>query len=408
MENKKEILSFPKDFLWGTSTSAYQIEGGIVCDWSEWEKKRVQSEEFKKSGKNPNDYICGQACDSYNRYSEDLNLVKDLNCGGFRLGVEWARVESEEGFWNALEIEHYRALLTEARKKGIKTVVTLWHWTNPVWIADRGGWANPDIIKSYSRFVLKVIEELGDLIDYWITLNEPLVHVLNGYLIKKFPPQKSSLKEALKVFKNLYKAHNQAYEMIHEIYPYTNVSITEITNYYEPARKWNPLEIILAKAMKYLWNDRFLNKIKKHMDFIGIDYYFHDRIVCYPPFRKNLNKEVNDMGWEIYPEGIYHVLMDLKKYKLPIFIMENGIPDENDNKRGKFIKEHLRYVHKAIEDGVDVRGYFYWSLLDNFEWSSGFDPKFGLYAVDRETFERKPRKSARIYAKICLDNKIEI
>ena len=404
----KRILKFPKDFLWGVSTSAYQIEGGTTCDWSEWEKKRVKTKLFIKSGKNPNDYICGKACDSYNRYSEDLDLVKELNCGAFRLGLEWARLEPEEGFWNALEIEHYRALLKEARKKGIKTVVTLWHWTMPLWLSNRGGWSNPSVVKSYSRYVLKIIEELGDLVDYWITLNEPLVHVFNGYLYKKFPPQKRSLKEASRVFKNLYLAHRQAYEMIHEIYPYANVSITEITNYFEPARKWNILEILMAKTMKYLWNDRFLNKVKKHIDFIGIDYYFHDRIIFYPPFRKNHNKEINDMGWEIFPEGIYHVLKDLKKFKLPIFIMENGIPDETDKKRTKFIKDHLKYVHKAIEEGVNVKGYFYWSLLDNFEWAAGFGPKFGLYGVDRETFERKGKPSSKEYSKICLENKLEI
>ncbi|MDA3840551.1 MAG: glycoside hydrolase family 1 protein [Patescibacteria group bacterium] len=408
MSDKKQILNFPKNFIWGTSTSAYQIEGGITCDWSEWEKKRVKTKEFIDSGNDPDNFICGKACDSYNRYSEDLDLVKELNCGAFRLGIEWARIEPDEFFWNAIEIEHYRALLTEARKKGIKTVVTLWHWTNPVWLSERGGWANPSVIKSYSRYVLKVIEELGGLIDYWVTLNEPLVHVFNGYIIKKFPPQKSSLKEASKVFNNLYKAHNQAYEMIHEIFPYANVSITEITSYYEPARKWNPLEVLMAKTIQYLVNERFLNKIKKHMDYIGIDYYFHDRLVFYPPFRKNRNKEINDMGWEIFPEGIYHVLMQLKKYKLPIFIMENGIPDRTDEKREAFIKDHLKYVHKAIEGGVDVRGYFYWSLLDNFEWAAGFGQKFGLYSVDRKTFERKARPSSRAYAKICLENKIEI
>lgn len=408
MEDIKETLNFPKDFLWGVSTSAYQIEGGIKNDWSEWEKRRIKTKEFIESGNNPDDFICGQACDSYSRYSEDLNLVKDLNCGAFRLGIEWARIEPEDNFWNALEIEHYRALLTEARKKGIKTVVTLWHWTMPIWIEKKGGWSNEQIIKNYSRYVLKIIEELGDLIDFWITLNEPLVHVFNGYLIKKFPPQKSSLKEASKVFKNLYKAHNQSYEMIHEIFPQARVSITEITNYFEPARKWNPIEILFAKVAQYLWNDRFLNKIKKHIDFIGIDYYFHDRIVFYPPFRKNENKEVNDMGWEIYPEGIYHVLVNLKKYKLPIYVMENGIPDSKDNKRESFIKEHLKFVHKAITNGASVKGYFYWSLLDNFEWAAGFDPKFGFYSVDRKTFERKARPSAKAYAKICLENKLEI
>jgi len=408
MNNKKEILKFPKNFLWGTSTSAYQIEGGITNDWSEWEKKRVESKKFLSSGKIADDFLCGKACDSYNRYSEDLALVKELGCGAFRLGIEWARIEPREDEYDQKEIEHYKKVLIEAREKGIQTVVTLWHWTNPLWLRDKGGWTNPEAIKHFSRYTLKIVEELGQYIDYWITLNEPLVHVLNGYLINKFPPQKKCPREAIKVFNNLYKAHNEAYKIIHKIFPYTNVSITHLVNYYEPARKWNPIEFFMAKAMHYLANDRFLKKIKNHLDFIGVDYYFHDRIVCYPPFRKNLNIETNDMGWEIYPRGIYHVLLKLNKYSLPIIVMENGIPDRRDKKRQWFIPAHLKYVHKAIEKGVNVKGYFYWSLLDNFEWAAGFDPKFGLYEVDRKTFERKARPSARMYSKICKNNQIEI
>jgi beta-glucosidase len=144
------------------------------------------------------------------------------------------------------------------------------------------------------------------------------------------------------------------------------------------------------------------------LDYVGVDYYFHQKISCRPPFRANENKEVNDMGWEIYPAGIYQVLKYLSKFKKPIYIMENGIANEDDKKRSKFILDHLRFVHQAIQDGMDVRGYFYWSLLDNFEWAHGFAPKFGLYAVDRKTFKRTMRPSAKVYGEICGNNEVKI
>lgn len=406
MNKNQKILNFPNNFLWGTSTSAYQIEGGNINDWSEWEKSLERTKELKKEGKNPEDFICGEGCDSYNRYEEDLDLVQDLNCGAFRLGIEWARIESKKGEFNQKEIEHYREILKSMKKRGIKSVVTLWHWTNPVWLANEGGWVNKKAVDYFARYTELIVKELGEYVDFWVTLNEPMVHVANGYITGKFPPNIKCPRKAFKVFNNLVSAHKKSFEIIHKNIPEAQVSITALVNYIEPARKWNLIEVFLAKIFHWLWNDRFLQKIKNHIDYIAFDYYFHDRVIWYPPFRKNLNKEVNDMGWEIYPEGIYDVIKYLNKFKKPIYIMENGIPDEKDNKRVRFIHEHLKNIFKSIEEGADVRGYFYWSLLDNFEWAAGWAPKFGLYKVDRETFERKARPSAEVYAEICKNNKL--
>ncbi|RLC37997.1 glycoside hydrolase family 1 protein, partial [Candidatus Falkowbacteria bacterium] len=163
-----------------------------------------------------------------------------------------------------------------------------------------------------------------------------------------------------------------------------------------------------AKFLHYYFNHRFIKKIKNQYDYFGINYYFHDRIVWYPPFKKNKNEWVNDNGWEIYPEGMYHVLKYAAKFNKPIYILENGISDAKDKDREKFIREHLKYVYKTIQEGVNVRGYFHWSLIDNFEWSYGWALKFGLYEVDRKTFARTPRPSAKFYAEICKNNAIEI
>ena len=408
IKNSQKILKFPKNFLWGVSTSAYQIEGGIINDWSQWGKSEKRTRKLKRKGKNPDDFICGQACDSYNRYKEDAKLVKELNCGAYRLGIEWARIEPEEGKWNFKEVEHYRKVLQNLKDNNLKVVLTLWHWTNPVWLADMGGWSNKKVIDYFSRYTEFIAQELGDLVDYWVTLNEPMVHVANGYLIGMFPPNKKFSVKSYKVFKNLFKAHKEGYKIIHKKYPEAKVGITNLTNFFEPARNWCPVELGLAKFARWLWNESFLRKIKKSLDFIGIDYYFHDRIVWYPPFQKNKNEKITDMGWEIYPKGIYYVLKSLAKFRKPIVVMENGLADANDRERADFIREHLKYIHKVIGEGVDIRGYFYWSLLDNFEWAAGYAPKFGLYEVDRKTFARVPRPSAKVYAEICRNNVIEI
>ena len=407
-EKPKQALKFPDGFLWGTSTSAYQVEGGIMNDWSQWEKSGKRMLKLMKQGKNPNHFICGQACDSYNRYKEDLELAASLNNNAIRFGLEWSRIQPKKDTWDVGAINHYRDVLAEAKKRGLKTVVTLWHWTNPAWVAKEKGWVNNNNIKHYLRYVDLVIKELGADIDYWVTLNEPMVHVVNGYINGKFPPEKRNIFKAKSVFDNLAKAHIEAYKKIHNYFPKAQVSITKLTNYFEPARKWCPAEIGLAKLLNYLANTKFLNKITNHLDYIGLDYYFYDRIVWYPPFKKNKNKRVTDMGWEIYPEGIYHVLKYLAKFNKPILILENGLADTEDKYRADFIREHLYYMHQAIEGGVDVQGYFYWSLLDNFEWADGYGPKFGLYEVDRKTFERTPRSSAKVYAKICTNNAVEI
>lgn len=407
IKNGPKILKFPKDFLWGVSTSAYQIEGGIINDWSQWEQSKLRIKNLELRNKNPKDFICGRACDSYNRYEEDAKLVKDLNCGAYRLGIEWARIEPEQGKWDLKEVECYRNVLQSLRNNNLKVVLTLWHWTNPVWLSELGGWANKKVVEHFSRYAEFVVNELGDLVDYWLTLNEPMVQVVNGYLVGKFPPNKKSPLKACRVFHNLVKAHKAAYKIIHNRYPQAKVSITQLVNYFEPARKWCPIELGLTKVFHYFGNDKFLEKIKNDVDYIGLDYYFHDRIVWHPPFIKNEDGETTDMGWEIYPEGIYQVLKYLAKFKKPIIIIENGLADAKDDRRANFIREHLRYIHKAISEGVPVRGYFHWSLLDNFEWAEGFGPKFGLYSVDRKTFKRVPRPSAKIYAEICRTSQIE-
>jgi len=248
-----------------------------------------------------------------------------------------------------------------------------------------------------------------------------MIYASNSYFKGVWPPQKKSIFSYLRVIKNLAKAHQSAYQTIHQISPSLKVGIAKNNIYFEGG--------LIAKLADWFWNRRFLNKIKNHQDFIGLNYYFHNIIRPFGKFllfpersrrdNKNFNPSINsgikiltnpgikifsDMGWEIYPQGIYHVLKDLKKYNQPIYITENGLADAKDEKREKFIKDHLCWIHKAIGEGVDVGGYLYWSLLDNFEWDKGFWPRFGLIEIDYRTLERKIRPSAEEYAKICREN----
>lgn len=407
MSKEKKEYNFPEGFLWGAATSAYQIEGGIECDWSAWEKSEKRLAFLKKNGLEPRDYICGRACDSYNKYRQDIDLLKQINCKAYRFGIEWARVEPEEGIWDDKEIKHYREQLTELKKNNIKTFVTLWHWTNPLWLEKYGFWESKKTVELYERYVDKIVAELGDLVDFWVALNEPLMIFGHGYWSGKFPPNKKrALFKGIKVSINLVKAHKAAYKKIHSKLKNSSVGLAMTSGYFDRKHKYNPLEMIMVKVADYLRNYWFLNRLKGYIDYVGVNYYHHDRLTWLPPFKDNENKVVSDFGWEIFPEGIYHVLLGYKKYNLPIYVLENGVADEGDFLRENFIKDHLYYIHKAIRDGAPVKGYFYWSLLDNFEWADGYEMKFGLCRVDRETFQRELGPSAHSYGQICLENKL--
>lgn len=400
-------MKFPESFLWGVSTSAYQTEGGITNNWSEWETSLKRIKALKEKGFDYREFICGKACDSYNRYQEDIDLAKALGCNIYRFGIEWARLEPAEGEFNQEEFEHYRKMIAYARKQGVKVMLQIWHWTDPLWLTIEGGWENRKVAFYFERFAKKVACELGKQVDYWVVLNEPWVPMFNGYVRGNFPPGKRNPIKAMLVYRNLAKAYKGAAQAIRHKRKEAKIGFTQLATYFEPSHKWNLLEVVFALVAHFVYNLFFIKLVEKELDYIGVDYYFHNCINWRPPFSKNENKETNDMGWEIYPRGIYKVVKKLAFLKKPIIIIENGLADASDSKRAEFIKNHLKYLHKAISEGVPVIGYCHWSLLDNFEWACGWAPKFGLFEVDRETFIRRPRKSAKFYAKICKNNSIE-
>lgn len=393
-----------KNFFWGASTSSHQVEGNNHNDWSEWEQEHAERLSRQSGGiYPPENYISGRACDHYNRYRKDFDIAKQLGHNAHRFSLEWSRIEPEEGKFDEKELEHYRDVISALRERGIGPFVSLWHWTLPVWLQEKGGVLASNFPDYFARYTGRVLDALQHTIRFWITVNEPEIYALNSYVRGKWPPQKRRLFSFFSVTHALSMAHRRAYQVIKKSLPDAQVGVAVNQSYFESAG--GVVNDVLAWGAERLWNRWFLRHVSNELDFIGLNYYFHNRIDY--GLNKNRNEKVSDMGHELYPEGLYHVLLDLKKYKKQIYITENGLADAEDKHRAWFIQEHIRWMKKAMDEGADVRGYFHWSLLDNFEWDKGFWPRFGLVEVDYNTMERKVRQSAREYATLIEKSKAD-
>lgn len=386
--------TFPKNFLWGAATSAHQIEGNNKNnDW--WAAEQ--------SGLLP--HKSATACDSYHRYEEDFDLAKGMSNNAHRLSIEWSRIEPREGEFNQKEIDHYKKVIAALKERGLEPFVTLHHFTNPTWFARAGGWTWDKAPERFGRYAQHVARHLGPDVRFWITINEPLVVNSAAYLSGRWPPFFTrAFIRSLRATRAMVEAHKYAYHAILTERSDAQVGIAKNNNYFESVGSGvrGFLNQAIEKSSTYVKNTWFLDAIANYQDFIGLNYYSHYKIDLGRIYQEG--SERSDFDWVIYPEGLYHVLKSLQKYHKPVYITENGVADEDDDQRPSFIREHLRWTHRAIEEGVDVRGYFYWSLLDNFEWAEGFTKRFGLVAVDFETFERTPRESYGVYKEICQNN----
>lgn len=407
IETKKN-LKFPANFLWGVATASYQIEGNNSnSDWWQWEERGRTSDKS------------GVACDYWNRYKSDHFLLEELGVNTFRLSLEWSKIEPKEGEFSQDNINHYREILEDLKERNIKATVTLWHWTSPIWFGDKYGFHKKESIEIFARYCQKVVDELGDLIDIYVVLNEPMVPLGMGYLGGAFPPGYKNPFKFCRALNNIAQAYISAYKIIHKKYPNAQVGISYLYNWYEKSG----LRVVnfLNSLARWYRIDLLGNKIKGYQDYFGIDYYRVGRIKFdIRKMKLDTKNQIyfgfiieeddnNPMKWISYPSGIEKVLKEAyEKYNLPIYILENGLPTYTgieDNKRVEFIKEHLLYVNKAINEGVDVRGYYHWSLMDNYEWLYGYAPRFGLTEIDYETLERKPRKSFYAYKNIIEESR---
>lgn len=413
MGNNKR--TFPEDFFWGASTASHQVEGGTLNQWSIWElanakeladtaEKRLNWlpgwKNIKAQAEDPNNYVSGQGVDHYRRYQEDFNLAKQLNLNAFRFGIEWARLEPAEGQWDEAEIEHYRLYIKELRARGLEPFLNLWHWTLPTWFSDKGGFSKKANISYFERFTQKVADNLLDDVTYVITLNEPNVYSSFSYLTGEWVPQQKKPFRFLATYWHLVKAHRASYKVLKAAKPSLQVGIAAQLGNARPKRPGNWADKLAAKFVRYFWNWWFLNRIRHQQDYIGFNYYFTD---YYKGFKKlNPAKPLSDLGWYMEPGGIGGIIRQVwQHYHKPIIITENGLADAADAHRQWWIEETVKAMALALNDGVDLRGYMHWSLLDNFEWKYGWWPKFGLIEVDREHgMTRKIRPSAQAYSKI--------
>lgn len=421
-------LLFPAGFLWGAATSAHQVEGDNHNDWTEWEKENAErlAKEAKKRWQSwqqekfpemfsPENYISGRACGHYNRFREDFDLAKSIGHNAHRFSIEWSRIEPEQGKFNEAEIGHYRKVISALKERGLEPFVTLWHWTNPLWIRDIGGWENKKTVEYFLRYAKRVFGEYRDSVKFWIPLNEPGTQVSFGYIFGTQPPGIKGKFRANRVFKNLMSAHKEVFLLNRKMNYGFQIGCSHFMFFNKPYKNL-PWNFLAAKIFDYIADSRFFDVYKNFSDFLGIQYYQPNFINFKVGGRiagllenKEPHHWFSDLGWEIFPEGIYHAVKKAAKYGKPIYITENGLPDAGDENREKFIKEHLIWLNRAISEGIDVRGYFYWSLLDNFEIPEvrGFWPRFGLFEVDYRTLERRRRPSADYYSLICKNNGLE-
>lgn len=427
------VLKFPEGFLWGSATAAHQVEGGNENnDWWDWEQKPGYIQDGGRST---------IACDWWagERYRQDFDLAKDLYQNAHRLSVEWSRIEPRAGEWNPQAIGYYRRVLTALLERDMVPLVTLHHFTNPRWLVEKGAWETQGVIGRFERYVSHVVQELGDLCSFWVTINEPTVYMFSGYINGNWPPCKRDFGLALRVGRNIIRAHAAAYHAIHRLQPQARVGIAHNIRplYPENRRSW--LNRKLASIQNRTYNHLFLlaltdGRLRFPMglaripeaagtqDYVGLNFYFSGRLAIdwskpttlfarqMPPRQWGTTFDKDLERWfgygDIDPEGFYSTVKWLSQFGKPIYIGEHGICDPTDEIRPRVLVSYLAALHRAIQAGAPVKGYFHWTLVDNFEWKEGYGLQFGLFANDLTTQERTPRPSAKTYARIARENGI--
>ena len=384
--------TFPEGFLWGTATSSHQIEGGNTHnDWWRWE--HTPGSGCAESS--------GDACDSFHRFDEDVELVAAMGLGAYRFSLEWSRIEPAEDEFSVAALDHYRRMCAHCLERGIAPVVTFHHFTTPLWLADRGAWEAPDAPDRFARFVARATAHLGDLIGWACTINEPDVIGVMGYTVGEFPPGvKDDFARHLAVNEAMVRAHRLAVDALRSgpgAFPVgLTLSMAELV-----AEEGG--EVVRDAAEEILENT-FLRATGGD-DFIGVQCYTRMHFDARGQAPDDPAVPKTQMGYENWPQVAEYTARRAAAFTgIPVLITENGIGTEDDAERIVYLSEALRGVRRCLDDGVDVRGYFVWSLLDNFEWNQGYRPRFGLHSVDRTTFERRPKPSAGWFGAVARAN----
>ncbi|ABY95678.1 MULTISPECIES: GH1 family beta-glucosidase [Thermoanaerobacter] len=446
------MAKFPRDFVWGTATSSYQIEGAVNEDGR---TPSIWDTFSKTEGKTYKGHTGDVACDHYHRYKEDVEILKEIGVKAYRFSIAWPRIFPEEGKYNPKGMDFYKKLIDELQKRDIVPAATIYHWDLPQWAYDKGGgWLNRESIKWYVEYATKLFEELGDAIPLWITHNEPWCSSILSYGIGEHAPGHKNYREALIAAHHILLSHGEAVKAFREMnikgskigitlnltpaYPASEKEEDKLAAQYadgfanrwflDPIFKGNYPEDMMELYSKIIGEFDFIKEgdletISVPIDFLGVNYYTRS-IVKYD--EDSMLKAENvpgpgkrtEMGWEISPESLYDLLkrLDREYTKLPMYITENGaaFKDEvtedgrvHDDERIEYIKEHLKAAAKFIGEGGNLKGYFVWSLMDNFEWAHGYSKRFGIVYVDYTTQKRILKDSALWYKEVILDDGIE-
>ena len=407
-------FSLKKNLLLGTATAATQIEGGD--ENNNWAR-------FAAEGKVEDKTSPVRACDHYNRWREDIDLMAEMGMQIYRFGIEWSRIEPRQGKFSDEVLAHYREEIEYMREKGIKPMLTLHHFTNPLWFEDMGAWENKNAPDIFLNFAEKVIDTLGDLVDDYITINEPNVYCLNSLFYGEWPPEKKSLSSFVKAFSNMTAAHIKCYELIHrkraemgKKKEETMVSFANHLRVFAPKNEKNLWHRFCARFMEYMFQSAITDammvgkcsfpvlrrpgvKRGRYYDFIGINYYTRSTASSIADGVRE-GSFINDLGWEIYHDGMIELsnaLSDKYGREYPVFITENGTCDNNDSFRPLFIYDQLKLL---CETDNRIERYYHWSFVDNFEWREGETARFGIVRVDYETQTREVKNSGKLYSDI--------
>jgi beta-glucosidase len=416
-------FQFPRGFLWGTATAAHQVEGNNnKNDWWWWEQ---QPDRILHG------HLSGLACDWWGgRWQEDFERARRAHQNTHRLSIEWSRIEPEPAVWDEGALDQYRTILAGLIERGMVPMVTLHHFTTPLWVHEREGWLSENISMWFERFVRKTVSALRDLVNLWVTINEPNVFSYAGYADGYFPPGRTSLKDTAVVAANVVRAHAAAYHAIHEIQPGSSVGMAHQYRSFRPALSNRMVNSILANfrhrsfneaipeavsngRLRFLWWNFQIPEARNTQDFLGLNYYSQEQVRFNPRspgelFKAGDYEEGADLSPTGFiankPEGFWEALRWANRFNMPIYVTENGIEDERDQIRPRYLAQHIHTLWKAMNFNWDIRGYYHWTLVDNFEWDRGWTQPFGLWGLNHHTQSRVKRKSADFYGEICRDN----
>ncbi len=416
---------FPRGFLWGSATASHQVEGNNTNNnWWAWEQQPDRIHHGHKSG---------LACDWWGgRWREDFDRAAENGQNAHRFSVEWSRIQPTPDHWDESALEHYREMLRGLYSRSMTAMVTLHHFSDPLWLVEMGGWENDAVVDLFARFVKKTVEALQEYTNLWVTINEPNVYTTSGYFMGVFPPGKNDFQAGIHAMENMVKAHAAAYQVIHQVQNTARVGMAINYRSFVPAQSWSPFDRWAASLQSKFFNDFFpqalasgvlrypawskkLSAAKGTQDFIGVNYYTRDYVRFSPLKVSDLfghrfylpNAELSETGFIANaPQGMFEALKWSTQFDKPIMITENGVEDPHDDFRRRYLIQHLHQVWRAVNFNFPIKGYFHWCLVDNFEWERGWTQRFGLWELDIETQARRKRPSVDLYAEICRENGI--